>query len=241
MASKRRPPYRHPRDARWWEDPPREWKPWSTMAVIIILLGIIVYACSGAAGAEPAKRWDLYHWIWPEPPTPPQQPPVATPTPPVQPPPVVAPVQPPAPPVAPTPPAAPDPPVMPPQPPPIVVQPPPFDPPPIIKTPTAPIIVLPPPALSPQPQPQSKAKNGRGKEAKEANNKPVNNNKPPKPPKPKQKAAEPETNEYLPPCSLVCWYAQGKTRAQLEAEAATRNPTARMRRHALACLAGCNK
>lgn len=235
MASKRRPPYRHPRDGLWWDDPRWDWQPGATGAAIIVILGILVYSCSGVAEAEPAKRWDLYHWIWPERPIPPQAPPVAVPVPPAQPPPVV--VAPP--PVAPTPPSEPDPPVVPPQPPPIVVQPPPFDPPPIIKTPTAPIIVLPPPI--PQPQPQPKAKNGRVKEAKEANNKPVNNNKPAKPPKPKQKATEVETNEYLPPCSLVCWYAQGKTRAQLEAEAASRNPSARMRRHALACLAGCSK
>lgn len=58
---------------------------------------------------------------------------------------------------------------------------------------------------------------------------------------PKQKTPEAETSEWLPPCSMVCWYAAGKTRAQLEAEAALRNPTLRMRRHALACLAGCSR
>lgn len=229
MTSKRRHP-QYGRDERWWDESPWDWHPWATAAAIIVVLGILVYSCSGVAGAEPTKKWDLYHWIWPAPPTPPQMPPVLAPAPPsVSSTPAPAPPSPEvvAPPIAPT-----QPPVAP-EPPPVVVQPPPFDPPPSIKPPAAPLIVLPPPQTQPQPKFKEKAKKiERGKEA---------NNKPSKPPKSKQKAGEAETNEYLPPCSLVCWYAGGKTRAQLEAEAASRNPTARMRRHALACLAGCSK
>lgn len=64
--------------------------------------------------------------------------------------------------------------------------------------------------------------------------------KPPKPhPKPKAVASDP--NEVLPPCWMVCAYAAGKTREQLAAEGRTRNPSASMRRHALSCLAGCNR
>lgn len=217
MTSKRRL-YRHPRPARWWDDPPREWKPWITGAVIIILLGIMVYACSSPAGAEPAKRWDLYHWIWPERPAPSPQPPMAPPV-------VVAPVPPPPVVVAPPPPVI----VPPPGPQPLPVPP---VPPPSIFTPVPAPEVLPPP-LPPAPPPTFKQK------ATHAPN--VVKPPKPKPKQPRQQTTEPETNEYLPPCSLVCWYSQGKTRAQLESEARSRNPTARMRRHALACLAGCGK
>ncbi len=208
MTSKRRL-YRHPRS----DNPPWDWHPWATGAVIIIVLGIIVYSCSSPAGAEPAKKWDLYHWIWPAAPVPPQPPPV-----------VVAPVPPPV--------------VILPEPPPLPPTP---VPPPSIFTPVPPPEVLPPPVPPTPPVvvPPAAPRTTFKQKAKSAPNTALKSAKP-KPPK-QQQAAEPETNEYLPPCSLVCWYASGKTRAQLESEARSRNPTARMRRHALACLAGCSK
>jgi len=108
----------------------------------------------------------------------------------------------------------------------------PIEPPSIFTPVPPPVIVAPPPVTQPPPAPRPTFKE-KSKRAPAVV-------KPPKPKQPKQQP-EVETNEYLPPCSLVCWYAQGKTRAQLEAEARSRNPTARMRRHALACLAGCGK
>lgn len=204
MASRRKSST-YPHGVTW------DWRPWAIGAAVVVLLGIIVYSCSGVARAQPANKWDLYRWIWPAPPPPPVQPPVVAPVPRPEPPSIFNP---------------PDPPVVAPPPPPVVVA-----PPPVI---VAPPVVIPQPPAAPRPTFKEKAK----RQKIEQKNAPTI--KPPKPKQPKQKA-ETETNEYLPPCALVCWYAQGKTRAQLEAEAASRHPTQRMRRHALACLAGCRK
>lgn len=61
--------------------------------------------------------------------------------------------------------------------------------------------------------------------------------------KPKQPRQKPdaEAYEWMPPCWMVCQYAAGKTRAQLESEAASRRPSARLRQHALVCMAACRK
>lgn len=98
-----------------------------------------------------------------------------------------------------------------------------------------PVIIAPEPepepvVVAPQPEPVVKPA------PVERKAKPVKRTK--QKPKPRRQA-EAVTTEWLPPCSTVCWYAAGKTRAALAAEASTRNPSAAMRRHALACLRGC--
>lgn len=64
----------------------------------------------------------------------------------------------------------------------------------------------------------------------------------PKAHKPKpHKAKARVCNETLPPCFAICSYTAGMTKEQMAAEARSRNPSACMRQHALACLAGCRK
>ncbi len=205
MASKRHRPD--------FDDLSFEWQPWTIGAVVVLVLGLVLYACVSVASAYPNNPLDaLYRLLNPTPPI--TTPPVA-PSPAPDPTPLIHEPAPAAIPRAPEP-----------------VTPIPWPSPPVILPP--PVVILPPaepPAIRQvKPQP-GRSKLLDRKVAKEAARFPGK-------PKPTTEIA---TNEWLPPCWMVVEYAGSKSCAQLKAEGASRNPSARMRSHALSCLPRCKR